>query len=50
MPEASPASWEDSCLRQGETGEKNLKEKATYSVIFFASSVEAAVELAEKTR
>lgn len=31
-------------------GERNLKEKATYSVIFFASSVEAAVELAEKTR
>lgn len=33
-----------------DKGERNLKEKATYSVIFFASSVEAAVELAEKTR
>lgn len=36
--------------RSSGAGGKKLEREGTYSVILFASSVQAAVELAEKTR
>lgn len=45
----SPAAVTPQVRRQ-EHGRQHTKSKATYSVIFLASSVQAAEELAEKTR
>lgn len=46
----SPAAVTPPQVRRQEHGRQHTKSKATYSVIFLASSVQAAEELAEKTR
>lgn len=46
----SSHSEESLPAQRSSGGGKKLEREGTYSVILFASSVQAAVELAEKTR